>query len=716
MLSKLFEKKNSLEELTLKKIKNTIDDQLKINYMILSKRSLLISNKTFVTIYSRFILDNILVDKNNLKIQNPLNGGKNSWNIFLQEIINKIDAWDTDFIFDAKISEFILKKFLRIRNIENDFEVSWNIITQNDTFTDMLKYLDEKYSNLEKSEKERIKTSLTTFNNLHNFKNYTHILKEWYIILNVGWVNEVYTTKENLRLSTIKDFSYYIEDKQKYSINILWDDFFAYKKNEIEEYNSNKVYGLSEVRNPFLMTYLANNMTNYDFGDLNITYFYADPLNPHKINASVRHKWKYKILNYRNIKDFDLNVLDSDIITLGWKLSGVVTVTNLKVGRFSYRVLIIRKNWIYFLNIRKTEWVPYTVRELEQKSQANIKSFIIDESNEELRVKLHVDYPLKHFDIDFPLWYSDEDSDSFFSKLASSSKGTFWINGKTNSWKSTSLKNLIKRYYDYSKETLHTNKNILMIENPIEWYDYYLKQIEVDDEDIDDYKAIIMWIKRADLDMCVFWELRTYDVFGIFNEVSNSLPVFSTFHVGTAESFLSILKYYSDKAWLNYLDVFWNVNASIIQIPLETESAAPELRNYYSLEEKNDLLEMIYTRFRINTENIEWKQQEFKSLITDIINTMFEKNIFPIKSYTTGKYRLNYEILTWDMLGLFLDDEQTNVAKIYDYLGYTNNILYKTFVEFIDGKMIFDIVKIDEYSHDVKMKTLTQIQKYLELK
>jgi len=31
-------------------------------------------------------------------------------------------------------------------------------------------------------------------------------------------------------------------------------------------------------------------MTNYDFGDLNITYFYADPLNPHKINASVRHK------------------------------------------------------------------------------------------------------------------------------------------------------------------------------------------------------------------------------------------------------------------------------------------------------------------------------------------------------------------------------------------------------------------------------------------
>jgi len=71
-----------------------------------------------------------------------------------------------------------LKKFLRIRNIENDFEVSWNIITQNDTFTDMLKYLDEKYSNLEKSEKERIKTSLTTFNNLHNFKNYTHILKE----------------------------------------------------------------------------------------------------------------------------------------------------------------------------------------------------------------------------------------------------------------------------------------------------------------------------------------------------------------------------------------------------------------------------------------------------------------------------------------------------------------------------------------------------------
>lgn len=714
MFSKIFKKQTeTIENIILRKIKWVLEESLKINYMILTKRTLLITQKTFIDIYSNFVLDSALVDKNLLKLQNKNINDKNSWNVFLQELKSRIESKDANFIFNVKLPENLLKKFLHVRNIDTDYDIIWDIITKNDDIDAMEKSLEEKYHNLDRTTKEKIKKSLRAFNILNNFKDYIFVIKENFIIINVWDFQEVYSTRENLYLSNIKDMSYYIQDKSKYSINILWDDFFSYKKEEIEHYKSNRIYWLNEVRNNFLMAWLCNNMVSYDFWDLNITYFYWDPLNPHKINASVRYKWKYKMLNYKNIRDFDLNVLDSDIITLWWKLSWVVTVTNLKVWRFSYRVLIMRKNWIYFLNIRKTEWIPYTVKELIEKSWANVNKFIIEEDKENKNVKLDIDYSLKHFDIDFPLWYSDNDTEVFFSKLISASKWTFWINWKTNSWKSTSLKNLIKRFYEFSRDQLKTNKNILMIENPIEWYDYYLKQIEVDDEDIDDYKAIIMWIKRADLDMCIFWELRTYDVFGIFNEISNSLPVFSTFHVWTAESFLSILKYYADKAWLNHLDIFWNVNVSLIQIPLEAEVWEIENRNYFKVEEKNELITQIYARFRLNEVDLTPEELDFKDIISDLINLMFEKWFYPIKSYFKWKYKLNYEILTWDMLSMFLAKKETNFWDIYKYLWYTNNMLYKTFMQFVAWEMIFENVKLDEYSHDVKIKTLQKVKEYL---
>lgn len=397
----------------------------------------------------------------------------------------------------------------------------------------------------------------------------------------------------------------------------------------------------------------------------------------------------------------------------GGKLSWVVTVTNLKVGRFSYRVLIIRKNGIYFLNIRKTEWIPYTIKELIEKSGANIHKYILQEGKENKNVKLDIDFTLKHFDIDFWLWYTQEDSEVFFSKLVSASKWTFWINGKTNSWKSTSLKNLLKKFYDYARDELKTNKNIMMIENPIEGYDYYMKQIEVDDEDVDDYKDILMGIKRADLDMCVVGELRSYDVFGIFNEISHSLPVFSTFHVGTIESFLSMLKYYSDKVGLNYLDVFGNVNISVVQIPIETETALPKEKHYYQMEEKNAFIEYALSRFRLNGNDLSEEEIEFKNIFWGILELMFEKKYFPIKHYSKGVFKLNYEILTWDMLSMFLSKPHSHFGSIYQYLWFTNNILYKTFLQFIHGEMTLENVRFDEYSHEVKIKTLQKIQQYL---
>jgi hypothetical protein len=40
-------------------------------------------------------------------------------------------------------------------------------------------------------------------------------------------------------------------------------------------------------------------------------------------------------------------------------------------------------------------------------------------------------------------------------------------------------------------------------------------------------------------------------------------------------------------------------------------------------------------------------------------------------------------------------------------------MLYKTFMQFINGEMIFENVKLDEYSHDVKIKTLQKVKDYI---
>jgi len=66
----IFRKKNDLEAVIKLKIEDIISQNLKINYMILTKRTLLVTEKLFIDIYSRFILDNALIDTKLTQLQN----------------------------------------------------------------------------------------------------------------------------------------------------------------------------------------------------------------------------------------------------------------------------------------------------------------------------------------------------------------------------------------------------------------------------------------------------------------------------------------------------------------------------------------------------------------------------------------------------------------------------------------------------------------------
>jgi hypothetical protein len=50
----------------------------------------------------------------------------------------------------------------------------------------MEKSLDAKYTNLDKSSKEKIRKSLKAFNILNNFKNHIFVVKESFIIIEVN--------------------------------------------------------------------------------------------------------------------------------------------------------------------------------------------------------------------------------------------------------------------------------------------------------------------------------------------------------------------------------------------------------------------------------------------------------------------------------------------------------------------------------------------------
>jgi hypothetical protein len=50
----------------------------------------------------------------------------------------------------------------------------------------MEKSLNDKYTNLDKSSKEKIRKSLKSFNILNNYKNYIFVVKESFIIIEVS--------------------------------------------------------------------------------------------------------------------------------------------------------------------------------------------------------------------------------------------------------------------------------------------------------------------------------------------------------------------------------------------------------------------------------------------------------------------------------------------------------------------------------------------------
>ena len=146
-----------------------------------------------------------------------------------------------DFLFTIKMTEEILLKSFNIEYINHDYEAIWEDIENKENEENIRIQVKQQFENINKDLLEKINLNLSYIYHLSNYKRNTFILKESFIIIDTEDFQYVYITNSNLTLVNIKSISYYINDKKKYKIIVLSDDFFHKIKKDIESFKNNRV-------------------------------------------------------------------------------------------------------------------------------------------------------------------------------------------------------------------------------------------------------------------------------------------------------------------------------------------------------------------------------------------------------------------------------------------------------------------------------------------
>jgi len=698
LFKNLFWSKNQNENKNLKKdINKFFTDSFNFDYLVLSKRLLKVNEDLFIKKLTEFFYKHYVSTTNTERI---------NVNLTL-ELMNKF--------FFHQIELSFLELYFKITYI-SEYDFNW---------------IDEMYENntIEEQKKNnndnKFKKVDIFINTLFNYKTYDIEMWNRFFIINNNWTFFIFIPERHLDLNTLREISFKIE--KKYEICVLDHHVYNQEKAKIQDYLDKKITWLDNIINPYLKYYFINSLINKDVWDFNLTYFFWKR-NVH-INTSMRYKWKYRLLEIEWEDDLDVNYIEADIISLNGWLSWVISYTKINLWNAEYRVLIIRKDELYYLNIRpfsswlyRKETEEETINDILDRSNFNIEPFIFNFGKFKNNIfisnnwfaKLNYKKELNHANINFPLAYSQKNIDVFLKKLiVPKTSWFFFINWPVWSWKSVSLMNFLKYYYDYSVKNSFENKNVLILENPVEMFSSYLKQIQVDDEDFDDYKEILLAIKRADTDLVSIWELRNFSLFWIINEIAMSQPVITTFHVSNIQSFLELIIDYSKKSWLVYQNVFWRINVSICQLLLDIENIEwlDNIKDYfYKKSEKKELYEEFSIKLSLYKE---WdKGNELKKIIIEFINFLWKIEKYPLKISPWNTYKkVIEESISSDDIMNFLEDwnNEHSLSKIYNYTWYDNTILYKTLRLFVEWKMILTNIKFEEISLNNKIAIFNKL-------
>lgn len=246
----------------------------------------------------------------------------------------------------------------------------------------------------------------------------------------------------------------------------------------------------------------------------------------------VRINWLYKnfwIKKWWVIETvFPYSVIEdtiSSIIALWWQIwwwkqsDTAITFWWLKYRLWIWKdwdriVLVARRNWAVDVNVDvekflEDEWIVLTVKKLNyQKEQFTLQQ------------------TFQQDDIDVLLNYADQ------------KKWLMIISWQTWSWKSVAMRNLLNYIFEKAQQRWFYRK-IATFEDPIEVENPNYIQLEATKSEL---TKMLLFVKRADLDDALVWEIRNHEMLPGLLEASETISAYTTSHQANVSTWLQLLK------------------------------------------------------------------------------------------------------------------------------------------------------------------------------
>jgi len=123
-------------------------------------------------------------------------------------------------------------------------------------------------------------------------------------------------------------------------------------------------------------------------------------------------------------------------------------------------------------------------------------------------------------------------------EYAKQKKWLIIISWQTWSWKSVSMRNLLNHVFEDAQKKWYFRK-IATFEDPIEVENLNFIQIQARKEEL---PKMLLFIKRADLDDALVWEIRSYEMLPWILESSETISTYTTSHQANVSTWLQLLK------------------------------------------------------------------------------------------------------------------------------------------------------------------------------
>ena len=228
MLKSFFKKEETLKGRLHAKVKDILKRSLEISHLIIPRRTLLTSEKFFIDMVTDYIIWLYSQKERDLLL-----------------VKSDINADNLGFLYRNPLSPNIIAKCFNADFISPDLEKVWeNMEIQTDDFPTFLRDLDKSFDSLDDTISSKIKDEAYYLFQLSQYQyvKLDFVIMDSFFILQGDDVEYVYTTKENLDLSVIRAFSFYIKDSESYKIIVLSNYIFSKYKAEIEKYKNSRVF------------------------------------------------------------------------------------------------------------------------------------------------------------------------------------------------------------------------------------------------------------------------------------------------------------------------------------------------------------------------------------------------------------------------------------------------------------------------------------------